>query len=66
MDMLKALIKSTMNIFITKLHAYGYSNYSLKLPQSYLKLVSVIFYQFFIFPSNDSPSKTMTNVFYFI
>ena len=30
-----------------------------------LKLVSAIFYQIFIFP-NDSPSKTMKNVFYFI
>ena len=32
----------------------------------YLKHVSAIFYQFFIFSSNDSPSKTITNVFYFI
>ena len=31
-----------------------------------LKLVSAIFYQIFIFSSNDSPSKTMKNVFYFI
>ena len=34
--------------------------------RSCLKLVSTIFYQFFIFSSNDSPSKTMKNVFYFI
>ena len=31
-----------------------------------LKLVSAIFYQIFIFSSNDSLSKTMKNVFYFI
>ena len=31
-----------------------------------LKLVSAIFYQIFIFSSNDRPSKTMKNVFYFI
>ena len=31
-----------------------------------LKLVSVIFYQIFIFSSNYSPSKTMKNVFYII
>ena len=31
-----------------------------------LKLVSAIFYQFFIFSSNNRPSKTMKNVFYFI
>ena len=30
-----------------------------------LKLVSAIFYQTFIFSPNDSPSKTMKNVFYF-
>ena len=32
----------------------------------HLKLVSAIFYQIFIFPPNDSPSKTRKNVFYFI
>ena len=32
----------------------------------YLKLVSAIFDQFFIFSPNDSPSETMKNVFYFI
>ena len=31
-----------------------------------LKLVSAIFYQIFVFPPNDSPSKTMKTVFYFI
>ena len=31
-----------------------------------LKLVSTIFYQIFIFSPNDSPPKTMKNVFYFI
>ena len=33
---------------------------------SELKFVSAIFYQIFIFSPNDSPSKTMKNVFYFI
>ena len=31
-----------------------------------IKLVSAIFYQNFIFSPNDSPSKTVKNVFYFI
>ena len=31
-----------------------------------LKLVSTILYQILIFSPNDSPSKTMKNVFYFI
>ena len=31
-----------------------------------LKLVSAIFYQIFIFSLNDSPLKTMKNVFYFL
>ena len=30
------------------------------------KLVSAIFYQIFIFLPNDSPLKTMKNVFYFV
>ena len=30
-----------------------------------LKLVSTIFYQIFIFSQNDSPLKTMTDVFLF-
>ena len=32
----------------------------------YLKLLSAIFYQMFIFSPNDSRSKTMKIVFYFI
>ena len=32
----------------------------------FLKLVSAIFYQIFIFSLNDRPSKTMNYVFYFI
>ena len=31
-----------------------------------LKLVSAVFYEIFIFSSNDSSSKTKKNVFYFI
>ena len=30
-----------------------------------LKLASAIFYQIFVFPPNDSTSKTIKNVFYF-
>ena len=33
---------------------------------SFLKLLSAIFYQIFIFSLNDSPSKTKKNVFYSI
>ena len=32
----------------------------------FLKLISAIFYQILIFSPNDSPSKTMKNVFYLI
>ena len=32
----------------------------------FLKLVSAIFYQVFVFPPNNSPSKSMKSVFYFI
>ena len=32
----------------------------------FLKLVSAIFYHILIFSPNDSPSKTLKNVFYFI
>ena len=31
-----------------------------------LKLVSAIFYQLFVFPQNNSPSKTMKSAFYFV
>ena len=31
-----------------------------------LKLVSAVFCQIFIFSPNDSPSKTLKNIFYFI
>ena len=37
-----------------------------KVFHSSLKLVSAIFYQIFIFSSNDRPSKTMKIFFYFI
>ena len=40
-------------------------DYKKKLVLSF-KLVSAIFYQLFIFSPNDSPLKTMKNVFYFI
>ena len=31
-----------------------------------LKLVSTIFYQIFIFPSNDRPSKTMKYILFYL
>ena len=34
--------------------------------KSYLKHVSAIFYKIFIFLSDDRPSKTTKNAFYFI
>ena len=33
-------------------------------PNQYLKLVSAIFCQIFIFSPNDSPSKTIKNVYF--
>ena len=48
------------------------TNYCLKSKMSYLirsqtlKLVSAIFIQIFNFSPNDSLSKTMKNIFYFI
>ena len=43
------------------LHLHGPALFTIPL-----KLVSGIFYQIFIFAPNDSLSKTMENVFYFI
>ena len=43
----------------------SFTDFKKKLTAS-LKLVSAIFYQFFIFSPNDNPPKTMKNVFYFI
>ena len=42
-----------------------YQSFSFLTPSHLLKLVSAIFYIFFCL-TNDSPSKTMRNVFYFI
>ena len=39
---------------------------SYKIKRKSLKLVSANFYQIFVFPENDSPSKTMKSVLYFI
>ena len=41
-------------------------NEQLDKQAKFLKLVSPIFYQIFIFLSNDRPSKAMKNAFYFI
>ena len=48
--------------FLDDMHT-AYLRYYLN---NFLKLVSAIFYQIFIFSPNDSPLKTMKNVFYFI
>ena len=42
---------------------YKQKNCSAGVHFQYLKLVSAIFYQIFIFLPNDSPSKSMKNVF---
>ena len=53
-----------------KHHWYGKAKQYIKkkayLYFYYLKLVSAIFYPIFIFLQNDSPLKTMKNVFYFV
>ena len=40
--------------------------FSKRVTKVTLKLVSAFFYRIFIFSPNDSASKTMKNVFYFI
>ena len=45
---------------------YTYSGECLYHNMMLLKLGSAIFYEIFIFLPNDSPSKTMKYVFYFI
>ena len=63
---------SHINQFVVGLINPTYSNKDIKffsefiLINSQLKLASAIFYQFFIFSPNDSPSKTIKSVFYFI
>ena len=37
-----------------------------EIEKNTLKLVSAIYYQIFLFSPNDSPSKTIKNVLYFI
>ena len=59
LDMSKAFDKVWHKGLIFKLKQNGISS-------NLLKLVSAIFYQMFIFSSNDRPSKTKKNVFYFI
>ena len=43
-----------------------YDSYGSISSHVFVKLVSAIFYQILVFPSNGSPSKTMKSVFYFI
>ena len=53
-------------VFSTSYLLLGYSAFFKYQCLTILKLVSTVFYQVFIFSSNDWPSKTMKNVFYFI
>ena len=50
----KILAKTNIEVAFKKIHVLT------------LKLVPAIFYQFFIFSPNGSPSKTVKNAFYFI
>ena len=55
--------------FLKKCHLFIFLHIwlrSAKFIRYNLKLVSAIFYQIFIFSPNDSPLKTMKNVFFFI
>ena len=45
---------------------YYNENFEILVLKSPLNFVSAIFYQIFIFSPNDSPSKTMKSVLYFI
>ena len=49
MDLSKAFDTLNHNLLITKLEAYGFKRESLLFMKSYLKLVSAIFYQIFVF-----------------
>ena len=51
--------------FLLKINKLQQISLVLNLETPALKLVSAIFYQFFVFPQNASPSKTMKSVFYF-
>ena len=53
--------KHSTLIYEVKLFKNNFNNFN-----KFLKLVSAIFYQIFIFSPNDSPLKTVKNIFYFI
>ena len=57
-------LKKTVDIILKRI--YTDKEITVTFTKRSLKLVSAIFYQIFIFSPNDSPSKAMKNVFYFI
>ena len=64
-----SLVWKHISVFVCKFTFRNDKCYYLlfySFPFSLLKLVSATFYQIFIFSQNDSPLKTMKNVFYFI
>ena len=64
-----SLVLKHISVFVCKFTFQNDKCYYLlfySFPFSLLKLVSATFYQIFIFSQNDSPLKTMKNVFYFI
>ena len=64
------LLNCTSNIFTLACNRNQYTSYcnieTTVCSISFLKLVSAIFYEIFIFSPNDSPSKAIKNVFYSI
>ena len=60
----------SQNLCLIQGHYLGSDNsriFCLYMPQAHVKAcIHYFFYQIFIFSPNDSPSKTMKNVFYFI
>ena len=64
---MKELRETRINLARRRGVCSGLSNiYGGAILRKYLKPVSAILYQIVIFSPNDSPSRTVKNVFYFI